>query len=182
MGRRFKREGTYVYLWLIHADVWQKPTQQCKAIPAVQETHVRPLGQDDPLEKEMQPTLVFLPGKSHGQRSLGYYNPCGRKVAWTQLTHWLKIILKNTVLAGSLQAFSGGMGPACAFCWRSQAEQESRPCFPVSKAFVCSLSQSIPHQVCKTRRASAKLLLYKQQKNEVKRPARGDSTEWLSAP
>ena len=23
---RFKREGTYVYLWLIHVDVWQKPT------------------------------------------------------------------------------------------------------------------------------------------------------------
>ena len=21
------REGTYVYLWLIHVDVWQKPTQ-----------------------------------------------------------------------------------------------------------------------------------------------------------
>ena len=31
-GGRFKREGTYVYLWLIHADVWQKPTQYCKAI------------------------------------------------------------------------------------------------------------------------------------------------------
>ena len=24
--------GTYVYLWMIHADVWQKPTQFCKAI------------------------------------------------------------------------------------------------------------------------------------------------------
>ena len=23
---------TYIYLWLIHADVWQKPTQHCKAI------------------------------------------------------------------------------------------------------------------------------------------------------
>ena len=30
--RRFKREGPYAYLWLIHADVWQKPTQYCKAI------------------------------------------------------------------------------------------------------------------------------------------------------
>ena len=30
-GRRFKKEGTYVYLWLIHVDVWQKPTQYCKA-------------------------------------------------------------------------------------------------------------------------------------------------------
>ena len=26
---RLKKEGTYVYLWLIHVDVWQKPTQYC---------------------------------------------------------------------------------------------------------------------------------------------------------
>ena len=32
VGKRFKRKGTYVCLWLIHADVWQKPTQYCKAI------------------------------------------------------------------------------------------------------------------------------------------------------
>jgi len=32
MGREFRRKGTYVYLWLIHVDVWQKPTQYCKAI------------------------------------------------------------------------------------------------------------------------------------------------------
>ena len=32
VGGKFKREGTYVYLWLIHVDVWQKPTHYCKAI------------------------------------------------------------------------------------------------------------------------------------------------------
>ena len=32
VGGRFRREGTYVYLWLIHVDVWQKPTQHCKII------------------------------------------------------------------------------------------------------------------------------------------------------
>ena len=32
VGGRVKSEGTYVYLWLIHTDVWQKPTQYCKAI------------------------------------------------------------------------------------------------------------------------------------------------------
>ena len=36
MGRevagRFKRDRTYVYLWLIHVDVWQKPPQYCKVI------------------------------------------------------------------------------------------------------------------------------------------------------
>ena len=32
MGERFKGEETYVYLWLIHVDVWQKPTKFCKSI------------------------------------------------------------------------------------------------------------------------------------------------------
>ena len=32
VGGRWKREGTYVHLWLIHADVWQRPTWYCKAI------------------------------------------------------------------------------------------------------------------------------------------------------
>jgi len=28
----FRREKTNLYLWLIHADVWQKSTKYCKAI------------------------------------------------------------------------------------------------------------------------------------------------------
>ena len=32
MGGRFKREGAYVSLWLIHVDIWQKPTKFYKAI------------------------------------------------------------------------------------------------------------------------------------------------------
>ena len=32
VGRRFKREWTHVYLWLIPVVVCQKPTQCCKAI------------------------------------------------------------------------------------------------------------------------------------------------------
>ena len=31
-GGRFKREGTDVYLCLIHVDIWQKPAQHCKAV------------------------------------------------------------------------------------------------------------------------------------------------------
>ena len=30
--RRFKREGIYVYLWLIPVDIWQETTEYCKAI------------------------------------------------------------------------------------------------------------------------------------------------------
>ena len=32
VGGRFKKEEICVYLWLIHVDVLQKPTQHCKAI------------------------------------------------------------------------------------------------------------------------------------------------------
>ena len=45
----------------------------------MQETQVRSLDQEDPLEKEMAPGPVLLPGKSYGQRSLVGYNPWGRK-------------------------------------------------------------------------------------------------------
>ena len=47
----------------------------CKA----QEMWVQSLGQEDPLEKEMQPASVFLPVKPHGQRSLVGYCPKGHK-------------------------------------------------------------------------------------------------------
>ena len=43
------------------------------------EMQVQSLGWEDPLEKEMQPTPVFLPGESDGQKSLVGYNPWGRK-------------------------------------------------------------------------------------------------------
>ena len=48
-------------------------------LPAMQETQVHSLGGEDPLEKEMVTTPVFLPGESFGQKSLEGYNPCGRK-------------------------------------------------------------------------------------------------------
>ena len=31
-GGRQVQEGGVIYQWPIHADVWQKPTQYCKAI------------------------------------------------------------------------------------------------------------------------------------------------------
>ena len=53
--------------------------QTVKSPPAMRETWVQSLGQEDLLEKEMQTTPVFLPGKSHGWRSLAGYSPWGRK-------------------------------------------------------------------------------------------------------
>ena len=73
--------------------------------PSTQETKVWSLGQEDPLEETGQPTPVFLPGESHGQRSLvGYpsnqkesYRPdrltlslllCHHHMIWTEHCHW----------------------------------------------------------------------------------------------
>ena len=59
------------------------------SLPGMQETQVRSLGQKDPLEKEWQPTPVFLPGEVHGQGSLAGYSPWGRRELDTTepLTH-----------------------------------------------------------------------------------------------
>ena len=57
--------------------------QWVKNLPAVQgmpEIRVGFLSQEDPLEEGMQPTLVFLPGESHGHKAWqARYSPWGRK-------------------------------------------------------------------------------------------------------
>ena len=53
--------------------------QTVKHLPTVEETQVQSLGWKDPLEEEMAPHSVLLPGKSHGWRSLVGYSPRGHK-------------------------------------------------------------------------------------------------------
>ena len=72
--------------------------QWVKNPPAGQETRVRSLGREDPWKMKWLPTPVFLPGESHGQRSLVDYSPWGRKESDTtkQLTlsqAYIKILL-----------------------------------------------------------------------------------------
>ena len=45
----------------------------------MQETWVRSLGREDPLEKEMAMHSSILAWKSHGHRSLGGHSPWGHK-------------------------------------------------------------------------------------------------------
>ena len=49
-----------------------------KNLPAIQEMWVRSLGREGSLERQWQPTPVFLPGESHGQRILVRYSTRGR--------------------------------------------------------------------------------------------------------
>ena len=74
MSRNLKVFCTTVYAqWASLVAQWQRIRLLMK------ETWVRSLSWEDPLEKEMKAIPVFLPGKSHGQRSLAGYNPWGRK-------------------------------------------------------------------------------------------------------
>ena len=50
------------------------PVAQVMNLPAMRETWVHSLGQEDPLEKGMA-TPAILPGESHGERSLADYSP-----------------------------------------------------------------------------------------------------------
>ena len=60
--------------------------QIVKNLPAMQEIQVQFLGWEDLLEKGMITHSVFLPGESHGQRSLMGYSPWGQKEL--DMTEW----------------------------------------------------------------------------------------------
>ena len=53
--------------------------QMVKNMPAMWETQVQSLSQEDPLEMGMGPTPVFWPEEFHGQRSLVGYSPWDHK-------------------------------------------------------------------------------------------------------
>ena len=53
--------------------------QRLKHLPAMQETWVRSLGQEDTPEKGMVTHSSILAGEFHGQRKLAGYSPRGRK-------------------------------------------------------------------------------------------------------
>ena len=90
----------------------------------MQETWVRSLGREDPLNAEMQLTPLFLPGKFHGQRSLTGYSPWDQKESEMMDMHahiphlypficWLMLMLVPClVIVNSATMNSGG---ACAY-------------------------------------------------------------------
>ena len=53
--------------------------KRLKRLPPMRETWVQSLGREDPWRRKWQPTPVFLPGESHGLRSLVGYSPQGCK-------------------------------------------------------------------------------------------------------
>ena len=65
-------------------------------LPSMQETWVRFLGWGDPWRRKWQPTPVFLPGESHGQRSLAGYSPYRGHKSQTWLSDYTTTTTKKT--------------------------------------------------------------------------------------
>ena len=67
-------------MFMLILSIWDFPCGSVvKNLPAMQETQVQSLGQEDPLDGAWQPSPVFLPGEFHGQRNLVGYGPCSCK-------------------------------------------------------------------------------------------------------
>ena len=78
MGMEFQEGRGHVYTWA------SLVAQLVKKLPAVQDTWFNPWVRKMPWRRKWQPTLVFLPGEPHGQRSLAGYSLWYRK-SWTRL-------------------------------------------------------------------------------------------------
>ena len=63
----------------LHQIYLEVVARSIKNLPAMQETWVGSLGQEDPLEKEMATHSCVLAGESHGQSSLAGCSPQGQK-------------------------------------------------------------------------------------------------------
>ena len=71
VGGRFKREGVYLYLWLTHVAIWQKPTQYRKAIILQLKINLSIKNRKEPADEEMPALLlVQLPQDAGGQRQV----------------------------------------------------------------------------------------------------------------
>ena len=65
-----------MYLSVCHLSFWASlVAQMVKNLPVLQETQVRSLDQEDPLEKEMATHFSILAGEFLGRRSLSGYRP-----------------------------------------------------------------------------------------------------------
>ena len=70
------KKKKYIHICITGASL---VAQTVKNPPAMRETWVQSLGREDPWRRAGQPTPVFLPGESHGQRSLVGYGPWGHR-------------------------------------------------------------------------------------------------------
>ena len=84
------------------------------------------MGQEDPLEKGMQPTPVFLPRESHGERILADYSPWVTK-SQTQLSNLAQHTGNQDPQGGSIRLRKQGR----KYCrWENRVKKSSEVSTP----------------------------------------------------
>ena len=94
-----------------------------------------------PWRRKWHPTPVFLPGKSHGQRSLVGYSPWGHKESDT--TEWLHFQRENRASQVALVAKNPPTNAGV---------KVAQPCLTLCDPMDCSLPQSSVHGILQARR------------------------------
>ena len=108
----------------------------------MRETQVRSLGQENPLEKELLPTPVFLSGESHRQRSLAGYHSWGRK----ESDNWATKQKPYRKEAEHCHKFPG-VSMCLSFLGRAQTNSHTEPCSLSSVLWASPSSTQGTHQV-----------------------------------
>ena len=104
------------YIKIIPHSYWTSlVTQMASILPAMQDTQVQCLGQEDILEKWKQSTPLLLLGEFHGQRSLVGYSSWGCKESvkteWLTHTHSEDAGVQAIFKLSSLHKYN------CDICW-----------------------------------------------------------------
>ena len=93
----------------------------------------QPLSGATPWSKKWQPTSVFLPGKSHGQRNLASYSSWGHK----ELDMTERLSTSHVAAAGGRKNVARGLSSLCVSIWsRDQA------CCPEGRNICPSVSRT----------------------------------------
>ena len=123
--------------------------QRLKCLPAMWETWVQSWVGKILWRRKWQPTPVFLPGESHGQRNLVGYSPWGRKESdmteWLSHTHTLVITPRTT-----LQNWPEGI--AAAMSWAAiprRALPQSQELLSPNTELSSSAQNALPPDSCR---------------------------------
>ena len=114
-----RRDTIYCSLTMCWASL---VVQMVKNLPAMWETRVRSPGQEDLWRMEWLPTLVFLPGESHWERSLAGCSPWGHQeldvtecVHAHTCTHTYTHTYTCTVIKDRQTCFTPGLSEVCVW-------------------------------------------------------------------
>ena len=124
--------------------------QRLKRLPAMQETWVRSLGWADPWvgqipwRRKWQPTPVFLPGESHGWRSLVGYSSRGRKESDMTEQHHFHFLSTPVLLPGKSHGWRSLVG------YSSRGPKESDTTEKLTLSFFPRLNTLFPPDLWKS--------------------------------